>query len=201
MNDPNGPMLFKGNYHLFWQKGGESEAVWGDIRWGHATSQDLVNWKVLEVALTPGPEEYDKDGCWSGSASLTPNRYFFPSPLVLQFQASKELTQFLFSLQATWVRSPFSIQESHQTPLPCTLGTNPKSSPPLLTPTTHSSNPGENGRETPFSLLLLSQTLLGSETPPLFGKSKMRESTIWVLGQVFQMWGGWCCYTPRKGWI
>ena len=77
LNDPNGPMFFGGYYHLFWQKGGESEAIWGDIRWGHAVTKDFVNWKMLKDALVPGPEEYDKDGCWSGSASLTPTRFFF----------------------------------------------------------------------------------------------------------------------------
>lgn len=35
--------------------------------WGHMKSKDLVFWEHLPIALAPS-EEYDKDGCFSGSA-------------------------------------------------------------------------------------------------------------------------------------
>ncbi len=67
MNDPNGPIFWKGKYHMFFQYNPNS-AVWGDMHWAHAISPDMVNWKHLPVALAPTPEGYDADGCFSGSA-------------------------------------------------------------------------------------------------------------------------------------
>ena len=37
------------------------------MHWGHVASKDLVNWKTKPIALAP-TDEYDKDGCFSGSA-------------------------------------------------------------------------------------------------------------------------------------
>ena len=69
MNDPNGLSIFGGEYHLFYQYY-PYETVWGPMHWGHATSTDLINWKYLPAAMAPD-EEYDKDGCFSGSAVAT----------------------------------------------------------------------------------------------------------------------------------
>nr|WP_239514721.1 glycoside hydrolase family 32 protein [Streptococcus suis] len=66
INDPNGFVYFKGEYHLFYQFN-PYESVWGPMHWGHAKSKDLVNWEHLPVALAPD-KDYDKDGCFSGSA-------------------------------------------------------------------------------------------------------------------------------------
>lgn len=33
----------------------------------HVISSDLVHWEELPIALTPGPDAYDSDGCWTGS--------------------------------------------------------------------------------------------------------------------------------------
>ncbi|GKZ30104.1 hypothetical protein AbraIFM66950_007798 [Aspergillus brasiliensis] len=50
MNDPNGLLYHDGTYHLFFQynPGG---IEWGNISWGHATSQDLTHWEEQPVAL------------------------------------------------------------------------------------------------------------------------------------------------------
>ncbi|MHC2204388.1 beta-fructofuranosidase [Paenibacillus sp. PvR053] len=66
MNDPNGFVQYKGQYHLFYQHF-PYQPVWGPMHWGHAVSRDLIKWEYLPVALAPDTE-FDKDGCFSGSA-------------------------------------------------------------------------------------------------------------------------------------
>ncbi|KAL5728215.1 beta-fructofuranosidase [Ranunculus cassubicifolius] len=71
MSDPDGPMLYKGWYHFFYQYNPGS-AVWGNITWGHAVSRDLINWFYLPIAIVPG-SWYDVKGVWSGSATILPD--------------------------------------------------------------------------------------------------------------------------------
>ncbi|HHG8773758.1 TPA: sucrose-6-phosphate hydrolase [Raoultella planticola] len=66
MNDPNGFIEFAGRYHLFYQ--------WNPLAcdhtfkcWGHWSSADLLHWQHAPLALMPD-EEYDRSGCYSGSA-------------------------------------------------------------------------------------------------------------------------------------
>ncbi|KAJ7565880.1 hypothetical protein O6H91_02G079100 [Diphasiastrum complanatum] len=68
MNDPNGPLFYKGYYHLFYQYNPYG-AVWGNIVWGHAVSTDLIHWIHLPAALVPD-QWYDIKGVWSGSATF-----------------------------------------------------------------------------------------------------------------------------------
>ncbi|KAJ4951918.1 hypothetical protein NE237_028750 [Protea cynaroides] len=70
INDPNGPMIYKGIYHFFYQYNPHG-AVWGNIVWAHATSTDLVNWVHYEPAIKPSIES-DIKGCWSGSTTILP---------------------------------------------------------------------------------------------------------------------------------
>jgi beta-fructofuranosidase len=65
MNDPNGPIFWKGKYHLFYQYN-PNGPFWGSIHWGHAASADLVHWEDYPIALAPSPNGPDKAGCWSG---------------------------------------------------------------------------------------------------------------------------------------
>uniref|UniRef100_A0A914DPI6 Sucrose-6-phosphate hydrolase n=1 Tax=Acrobeloides nanus TaxID=290746 RepID=A0A914DPI6_9BILA len=71
MNDPDGLSYFNGQYHVFYQYNPYS-SNWGAPHWGHVASTDLVHWKNLPIALTPG-DPYDKDGCFSGSAVVNGN--------------------------------------------------------------------------------------------------------------------------------
>ena len=54
LNDPNGLVFYKGEYHLFYQHAGP---------WGHAISTDLVHWKEMAPAIYP--DEMGSE--WSGS--------------------------------------------------------------------------------------------------------------------------------------
>jgi len=68
MNDPNGMIFLNGQYHLFFQHYPDG-TVWGPMHWGHATSNDLVQWKEQPIALYP-----DSIGMiFSGSAVLDKN--------------------------------------------------------------------------------------------------------------------------------
>lgn len=66
INDPNGFCEYDGFYHLFFQYHPYS-VKWGPMHWGHVRSRDLITWEYLPAALAPD-EEYDRDGCYSGSA-------------------------------------------------------------------------------------------------------------------------------------
>lgn len=66
INDPNGLVQYKGEYHVFYQHHPYDEN-WGPMHWGHVKSKDLVHWEHLPIALAP-TEAYEKDGCFSGSA-------------------------------------------------------------------------------------------------------------------------------------
>jgi beta-fructofuranosidase len=67
MNDPNGLIHWKGQYHLFYQHN-PGAAYWGDMHWGHAVSPDLVHWQHLPIALAPTPGGLDDGVCFSGCA-------------------------------------------------------------------------------------------------------------------------------------
>lgn len=66
LNDPNGLIFFKGEYHIFYQynpNGCEHK----NKHWAHLKSKNLVDWEELPIALSP-TDWFDKDGCYSGSA-------------------------------------------------------------------------------------------------------------------------------------
>lgn len=94
LNDPNGFVYFKGNYHLFFQ--------WNPFAtdhtskfWGHMTSPNLVEWEWQPIALTPS-EWFDKDGCYSGSAIEHKGRlYLFYTGNVRNTQGERESYQCL----------------------------------------------------------------------------------------------------------
>lgn len=71
INDPNGFSFFDNHVHLFYQANLYAKEP-ASIHWAHAVTKDLVSWTYLPCALAPS-EEYDRDGCFSGSALTLPD--------------------------------------------------------------------------------------------------------------------------------
>ncbi len=68
INDPNGLVQFRGYYHIFYQHSPNYETPWHEsMHWGHARTKNFLDFEELPVALYPD-KDYDKDGCWSGTA-------------------------------------------------------------------------------------------------------------------------------------
>jgi beta-fructofuranosidase len=67
LNDPNGLCFWQGQWHLFYQAFPPANPR---PHWGHAVSEDLVHWRDLPYAISPGPEE----ACWSGSTLVEAER-------------------------------------------------------------------------------------------------------------------------------
>lgn len=68
MNDPNGPIFYKGWFHLFYQFNPYGDH-WGNMHWGHARSKDLVHWEHLPIALGPSTT-LGENHVYSGSSFL-----------------------------------------------------------------------------------------------------------------------------------
>jgi fructan beta-fructosidase len=68
MNDPNGPLFHRGEYHLFFQYNPEGD-TWGNIGWGQAISTDLFDWEQLGVAIPASGDTL----VFSGSAVVDPD--------------------------------------------------------------------------------------------------------------------------------
>jgi beta-fructofuranosidase len=68
MNDPNGPIYYKGFYHLFYQLHPFSDES-GPKYWGHVRSHDLVKWEHLPVAVAPSGELGESE-IWSGCCTI-----------------------------------------------------------------------------------------------------------------------------------
>lgn len=75
INDPNGFIYYKGEYHLFYQYF-PYDTQWGTMHWGHATSRDLINFEHHPIAIFPS-KKYDCNGCFSGTALIKDDRLNF----------------------------------------------------------------------------------------------------------------------------
>ncbi|WP_416147500.1 glycoside hydrolase family 32 protein [Salipaludibacillus sp. HK11] len=74
INDPNGLVYFRGEYHAFYQFY-PYDTEWGPMHWGHVKSKDLLHWEHLPVAIAP-EYDYEKEGCFSGSAVVRNDKMY-----------------------------------------------------------------------------------------------------------------------------
>ncbi|HZI33800.1 MAG TPA: glycoside hydrolase family 32 protein [Candidatus Binatia bacterium] len=68
MNDPNGPIFYRGYYHLFYQLTPFSDQS-GVKYWGHVRSRDLVKWEHLPIAIAPS-DDLGEASIWSGCCTI-----------------------------------------------------------------------------------------------------------------------------------
>lgn len=74
INDPNGLIYYKGNYHIFYQHF-PYDNRWGTMHWGHAITKDFINYQHLPIANYPS-KDYDRNGCFSGTALEIDNKLY-----------------------------------------------------------------------------------------------------------------------------
>jgi fructan beta-fructosidase len=109
INDPNGLVFYRGEYHLIYQHNPFGD-TWGHMSWGHAVSPDMLHWQHLPVAL------HEEDGVmiFSGSAVVDwRNTSGFGDgvnpPLIAIYtghSATEQTQQIAYSLDAgrTWTK-------------------------------------------------------------------------------------------------
>ncbi len=88
MNDPNGLIYYRGEYHMFYQYFPYGPR-WGTMHWGHAVSKDLIHWEHLGVALYP-TKGYDRNGVFSGSAMAKDDRLYLYYSAVRYLQENED---------------------------------------------------------------------------------------------------------------
>jgi beta-fructofuranosidase len=72
IGDPNGPIFYRGRYHLFYQCSPVVDGEAGRVCWGHAVSDDLVHWDDWPVAIWPDFPG-DQTGVFSGNSFVADN--------------------------------------------------------------------------------------------------------------------------------
>jgi sucrose-6-phosphate hydrolase SacC (GH32 family) len=65
LNDPNGLIYYKGEYHMYFQHNPLS-VRWGNMSWGHAVSKDMIHWEEKPAVLFPNAQ----GTCYSGAAFI-----------------------------------------------------------------------------------------------------------------------------------
>ena len=95
MGDPAGLVFYGGEYHLFYRYNPRGTEP-GYSQWGHAVSNNLVNWKHLPVAVFADNLSEDRDFCTAGPGSAVID---YNNLLGLQGGSEKTMVAFYTSHQ------------------------------------------------------------------------------------------------------
>ena len=113
IGDPNGPIFFNNEYHMFFQHN-PYEVSGNQCSWGHAKSSDLVHWELLPIALTNGPQDYDfmhvASGCCVINEGIPTIIYTGMSPINNSSKNRKEVQCIAHSYDGmkTWSKSKYN---------------------------------------------------------------------------------------------
>lgn len=118
LNDPNGLIHWRGQYHLFYQYNPHG-AFHGTIHWGHAVSADLAHWQHLPIALRPD-QSYDQAGVWSGCAV---DNNGVPTLLYTGVHPQRQCLAWSEDNLLTWKKRPAPVLAAPLTDLPLVSGT------------------------------------------------------------------------------
>lgn len=104
INDPNGPVYFAGEYHIFFQH----LPFWGDSVhnkpvWGHAASKDMLHWYHLPIALAPTPGTYDSEAIASGSCVIHNG---IPTIIYTGVNPQTQCLAMSYDSLRTWIKDP-----------------------------------------------------------------------------------------------
>ena len=104
MNDPHGINFDGEKYHLYFQYVPGVTKWESKIQWGHAVSDDLVEWKEVAPALIPLDDEV---GCWSGSVIADGDErvMFYTRPGAEDWGRGQVISARSDSQQESWVRT------------------------------------------------------------------------------------------------
>nr|XP_026490795.1 uncharacterized protein LOC113396927 [Vanessa tameamea] len=71
ISNPTGFIYYKRQYHIFFQYH-PYDGAWDHVSWGHAVSDNLIDWIHFPTALMP-KDHYDRHGCLAGCALVDKN--------------------------------------------------------------------------------------------------------------------------------
>lgn len=137
MNDPNGLVYVNGIYHLYYQAVPFSRDNSGQLNWGHATSNDLMNWSQRRDPMFNPPMNLlassdDQSQVWSpfsGSAVVVSGEAASQFPctcLTLCIASIFTMNTPITALQDQWLAASCDGGESFQPP----VSVLPNSTPP-----------------------------------------------------------------------
>ena len=116
MNDPNGPVFYKGKYHLFYQHDPDS-LVWNIMHWGHAVSDDLVSWEHLPIALYPDELGVIYSGCGFVDTQNASGLGSEEDPALLLFYTSHDMETKKEQQCLAWTRDGMTFQKYAGNPI------------------------------------------------------------------------------------
>ena len=71
------------------------------MHWGHSVTDDMVRWEQLPAAIAPD-QEYDKAGCFSGSAIEADGKHVLVYTGVTRVKQQMEVSRNAESVYCIW---------------------------------------------------------------------------------------------------